>query len=668
MPLCLLILFCGVLAAQDVSRIKPLPPPGIAVSTEDEQALRAGLSALQSKLHLLKDNPHAPDVEIFAKAVRFALEDHEFFRQEQVFRAKELLRIGMERADQLARGDAPWTRETGLVVRAYVSKIDGSVQPYGLVVPPGYSPERPRKWRVDAWFHGRSDTLNEIDFLWARLHDAGEFTPEDTIVLHLYGRYCNASQFAGEVDFFEALDDVRKNYGVDENRILVRGFSMGGASVWHIAAHHAGDFAAAQPGAGFAETLDYQKHRYTPTWFEERLLHFTNATDYALNFFQLPVIAYNGDQDPQAQAADIMARNMAEYGMTLARIYGRGAGHKYTPEAKQEIEARIDEIAAAGRDPSPKQIRFETWTLKYNRMRWVTVDAMEREYERARVEADITDDHTIRVKTMNVDALSFDFGPGSPILNPATKIDLIIDGERLAAPGPLTDRSWTAHLMKADPPKERSRRSRSRKVARQWTLGEQDSSGLRKVHDLQGPIDDAFMEPFLMVHPTGAPINPAVAKWTQAEEERAIREWRRIFRGDAPVKNDSAVTSEDIATRNLVLWGDPSSNKVLADIADKLPVHWTADAITIGARRFPAESDVPVLIYPNPLNPKRYVVINSGHTFRESSYATNSMQVPELPDYAVIDISAPPGPKWAGKIEAAGFFGEKWELLENDGQ
>ena len=26
---------------------------------------------------------------------------------------------------------------------------------------------------------------------------------------------------------------------------------------------------------------------------------------YALNFFQLPVIAYNGDQDPQAQAADI---------------------------------------------------------------------------------------------------------------------------------------------------------------------------------------------------------------------------------------------------------------------------------------------------------------------------------------------------------------------------
>ena len=44
---------------------------------------------------------------------------------------------------------------------------------------------------------------------------------------------------------------------MDENRILVRGFSMGGASVWHIAAHNGTYFAAAAPGAGFAETLEF---------------------------------------------------------------------------------------------------------------------------------------------------------------------------------------------------------------------------------------------------------------------------------------------------------------------------------------------------------------------------------------------------------------------------
>ena len=208
-----------------------LPPPGIPVPDIDKRQLRAGLDRLGAKIGALKGNPHLADVEVFHKAVRFALDGSEFFRQEQILRAKELLRIGSERADELARGDAPWTRATGLVVRGYVSKIDGSVQPYGLVVPPTYAPDKPHRWRVDGWFHGRSETLNEIDFLYDRMQNAGDFQPADTIVLHLYGRYCNASQFAGEVDFFEALDDVKKNFSVDENRILVRGFSMGGASV-----------------------------------------------------------------------------------------------------------------------------------------------------------------------------------------------------------------------------------------------------------------------------------------------------------------------------------------------------------------------------------------------------------------------------------------------------
>lgn len=29
-----------------------------------------------------------------------------------------------------------------------------------------------------------------------------------------------------------------------------------------------------------------------------------------------------------------------------------------------------------------------------------------------------------------------------------------------------------------------------------------------------------------------------------------------------------------LASSNLVLWGDLSSNKILARIADKLPIHW----------------------------------------------------------------------------------------------
>ncbi len=651
----------GLPANQQGGKIKTIPAPGITVPDADQKALRASLTRLNARLESMKGNPHLPDIQIFTKAVAYALDGNEFFAVEEVFKAKELLRIANERADQLSHGDTPWlnpnsTHSPGLVVRGYVSKIDGSVQPYGLVLPLSYSPDRAHNWRVDAWFHGRTETLSEINFLWDRMRNAGEFQPRDTIVLHLYGRYCNASAFAGEVDLFEALADVKKSFQVDENRIFDRGFSMGGASAWHIGAHYGTYFAAVAPGAGFAETMEYSGQAQKGvklTWFEDKLMHLTTATDYAANFFNVPVIAYNGDQDPQAQAADIMARNMTPEGLTLSRVIGEKIGHAYTPAAKVQLDSMMEAIAQKGRDQWPREVRFTTWTLKYNRMRWVVVDGLEKHWDRARVNALVQNDHTVQATTSNVSAVSFEMGPGAGLLNRASKVSVLIDGQTVAGPGPLSDGSWNAHL---------------RKTGTKWALADDDSNLLRKRHDLQGPIDDAFMDSFLMVNPTGAPMNEMVGKWTKSEEAHAIHLWRTQMRGDAPVKDDAAVTDADIAASNLILWGDPKSNKVLARILDKLPVQWSADAISLGARKFGSATNALVMIYPNPLNPKKYVVLNSGNTFREYAQSTNSFQVAYLPDYAVVDLTTPPDARWPGKIAAAGFFGEAWQLEANDGR
>jgi hypothetical protein len=217
----------------------------------------------------------------------------------------------------------------------------------------------------------------------------------------------------------------------------------------------------------------------------------------------------------------------------------------------------------------------------------------------------------------------------------------------------MTDGSWIAHF---------------RRDNGKWALADDDVKALRKRHNLQGPIDNAFMDSFVMVRSTGIPMNETVGKWAKSEQDRAIQQWRGLFRGEPQVKDDSAITDADIAASNLVLWGDPQSNKVLARIADKLPIQWTSDAIVLGTRRFPVATSAPVMIYPNPLNPKKYVVINSGFTFRESANGSNSWQVAELPDYAVVDLTSPPDSRWPGRIAAAGFFGEKWELLADDGK
>ncbi len=80
------------------------------------------------------------------------------------------------------------------------------------------------------------------------------------------------------------------------------------------------------------------------------------------------------------------------------------------------------------------------------------------------------------------------------------------------------------------------------------------------------------------------------------------------------------------------------------------------------SRRFDSSQHAPILIYPNPLNPERYVVLNSSFTFREYDYLNNARQTPKLPDWAIVDLRTPPNSRWPGKIAAADFFDEAWQL------
>ena len=121
-------------------------------------------------------------------------------------------------------------------------------------------------------------------------------------------------------------------------------------------------------------------------------------------------------------------------------------------------------------------------------------------------------------------------------------------------------------------------------------------------------------------------------------------------------------TDADIERHNLILWGDPGSNRILARVQKNLPIQWTKEDVIVGKNRYAAATHAPILVYPNPLNQKRYVVLNSGFTYREYDYLNNARQVPKLPDWAVVDTRTPPNSRYPGKIVAADFFGERWEL------
>jgi hypothetical protein len=191
-------------------------------------------------------------------------------------------------------------------------------------------------------------------------------------------------------------------------------------------------------------------------------------------------------------------------------------------------------------------------------------------------------------------------------------------------------------------------------------LGAVELAGKRP--GMQGPIDDAFTAPFLCVRGTGKPWNPAVGTWADANLDRFAREWSRYFRGNLPVKDDGDVTEDDVKRCNLILFGDPGSNRLTARVLSKLPLRWTKSELTFGGSTYPAAGHAPALIQPNPLAPDRYVVLNSGHTFHEKELASlNYLLFPRLGDWAVVK-AGPAADPLRDEVVRAGFFDERWLL------
>jgi hypothetical protein len=331
---------------------------------------------------------------------------------------------------------------------------------------------------------------------------------------------------------------------------------------------------------------------------------------------------------------------MAREGLKLERFIGPQTAHRYHPETKAALTQRLEELIARGRDPEPREVRLSTYTLRYPESAWVRIEGMHQQWERAEVRAVIKNPKLIEAHTKNVTALWFQQ------LRPSQGFTgkIVVDGDTLEFRAPV---DIPLVLVKE----------------KRWMIqkGADYFSRPRKRTGLSGPIDDAFMDAFLFVQPTGKPLNATVGAWVDGELAAARQLWHDVFRADVRVKLDRDVTVDDIATHNLILWGDPSSNRLLTRMLRQLPLQWTAEKLIFREATYDASHHAPILVLPNPLNSGRYVVLNSGIDFRADGYGNNALQTPKLPDWAVVDLSTPPDSRWPGKIVKAGFFDEEWK-------
>ncbi|QDS93647.1 hypothetical protein FF011L_24200 [Roseimaritima multifibrata] len=656
------LISCSTAAVAQDSGFPSLPKQGKLPAPEVVHELQDSIAKLRAAVDLLPPDSkdQSADIEVLIRSVDLAIQDHLFYRDSDAKSAAQILQTAKARLEALQAG-ATTARHTGLptsplekptsIVGGFVSKIDGSVQPYGLVLPAGWEagPSEPR--RLDVWLHGRGDSNVEMQFVRGRLNSAGPVTPDNTFVLHPFGRHCNAFKFAGEVDVYEAIQTVAAQYSIDPSKISIRGFSMGGAGCWQFAVHDPGMWFAANPGAGFADTVLYQgwdsKPAYPMTPYQIQLLNWYDCPPWAGNLANTNVLAYSGEIDKQKLAADTMVAASKKLGLEWLHIIGPGMGHKIDPNSADIMDKQLSEWAAEA-EPAIPNVDFTTYFLRYPRCHWLTVNGLERHWSPGRVQGKV-EGGTISIDATGVTHLAIDL-PADQLPTDSEAITIRIGESGLAAPDAVAGKPYHCDLVF---------------TPEGWSVAGAPDQSLRKRPGLQGPIDDAFTKPFLIVLPSRPCWHGSVERWVSAETEIAIKRWHDIMRGEARTVLDRDLDAEMIRDFNLVLFGDPHANRTLGGIIDRLPIVWTREQLVMNGKSYDPADHAAAMIYPNPLNPDRYVVLNSGLTFREFSNVSNSRQIPMLPDWAIIETSEEQGPLLPGTIPDAGFFDEKWKAKSN---
>jgi hypothetical protein len=298
----IVVLLAGAAAAQQ-KKGGGQPPP---IQPKPEELARVKFKAdeIGALLKGVKADPDVlADVEVYAKAGHFILEfPQTFFTQEGIDQALAVLDQGIERAKQLKAGNKPWLEGKGRKILGHRSALDGSVQPMGVTIPDSYDGSRPV--RLYVWLHGRNQRLSEANFIYNFPNVPTSLTYKTAdlgqITLDVYGRWNNANHWAGEVDVHESIAAVQRRFRIDPDRIMLRGFSLGGAGAWHIALHNPDRFAAAEIGAGTyprrSEIPGFPPHQAATLRIWE------NIIDWSLNAFNFPLLAHDGDNDTQVSA------------------------------------------------------------------------------------------------------------------------------------------------------------------------------------------------------------------------------------------------------------------------------------------------------------------------------------------------------------------------------
>jgi len=639
-------------------------------SEESLARMRAELEDLKAQIAgLPKDEFGLPsaDAAIYAEAVELQLKMDWWPAAHFEKAAFTDLRWGRAVAAGMKANPNFMKGVTHLAPLGYRSKVDRSAQPYLLALPDDYDPAAPGPYRLVVLLHGAYGWACPMGSIAGALSRAKDINP-GAITVTPFGRANGGYMWAAESDVWDVIADMKRRFPIDENQIVLTGFSMGGGGTLKLGLTHPGPFAACAalaPGMGGASgllptavELPSGPKRWSPLTdaeIGERVGRVYPGSGLAENGLGMPWMLGCGGVDNNLRTQEAVSKAFDATGVKYSSFVVPGVGHAGDTVMRQPEYRPF--LLAHVRDAAPRQITFATTTLKSPGRDWVTIEGLTAHYTKAKIHALVDPDNsTLTVTTDGIERFSLN-PPES--LAPRGKTVVSVDGVQINLKGKTTGAVLAFE-----------------KSGGKWRQAKDAVPALAKKPGLQGPVADAFTRGFLCVRPTGKPWNEAANNYAMAMLEALRTQWRTQVFGELPVKDDTEVTVDDRARFDLILFGDPGSNRLIAEALAakspwKIPLQWKESSVGLNGEKFAADAHLPALIYPSPFQVGNYVVFNgtplsrAGGGPRRDGGAAEASPLRLLPaalgDFAILQVGQLADGKLAAKSVYGGFFDERWK-------
>lgn len=488
-----------------------------------------------------------------------------------------------ERALLAAHRLAVWTRTirdnpsaidtlSGAVEWAYASRADDSGQPFKLAIPAGY--DKNRTYPLVVVMHGYGGNHME--------YSTGVTSNPDFFELHVLGRgrgggYTDLS----EADVLDAVDYVRRHWHIDDNRVHLTGASMGGGGTFKLSSRYPDRWASGRPVCGYGTDLPVRNGLTVP-------LYSTHSQDD-------PTVPVLGSRAP--------LRMLAEAGGRV--VIDETDGLQHAAWNYSEGNARAAAWSKTQARPAFRDVRHIDFTAldrKSCGAFWLHVAEWGDGFGPARFIAAAGTDNRLYLRTENIQTLSLRLAD-SPF-DRSKDLAVSVNGAVfVTAAAPLPD-SLFINCEKG-----------VWSVSPGWTR--RPAFALRTgggVHNLYAG------EPLLIVYGTAGTdeARGAMALAAEAASKSPHPLWAAEggdIKDGVPshhnlyarlkTKPDTAVTASDLETCNLVLIGRQDQNRLVARMADRLPVRFDGWITCSDGKRIPSAKAVMGVYHYNPLAPHR---------------------------------------------------------------